>query len=414
MKTLLACLVFAGLGVLAAVQIHESRYGRFEGAMGPFRLDDDRPAVEIVAERRASWEGGRPGIELPDGTIHDFGVMGPNEEGSHSFTVRNVGESELTLEVASTTCKCTVGTLEQNALAPGEETEVQMTWTVNTKANRFGQTAELRTNDPSFPTIRLEIKGRVVRQLETSPEVLTFGEVAAGEPVTLDWKVFNYTDQDWTLGEPRFSSDELNELADFQMSPFDPSEAESIHQTARQAVRVAVNIRPGLKQGPVSQNLMLPYELADPGEATRPEIGEDSPTVTTAVTGRLVGALSMLTTSKLEGVAGGGYLYDFGRLQKEDDRTAKAFVVLKGSQRDATNLSIGETSPPGVVTATLEEPVSRGKMKLYSLQLQLNPGEDRVERLGMHREDFGLVVIQSDNPKVPALKLRLKFSLPAR
>ena len=420
MKTLLACLVFAGLGAIAALLIHEGRYGHYETAMGPLQRDDNRPAVEVIAQRREAWQGARPSIELPDGVAHDFGVMGPNEEGTHSFTIRNAGESELTLEVASTTCKCTVGTLDENALAPGDETEVELTWTVNTKANRFGQTAELRTNDPSYPVIRLEIKGQVVRQLETVPEVLTFGEVAAGEPISLDWKVFNHTDQEWTLGEPRLSSEELNDLTDFQVTAFQPSEEDGVHQDARQAVHVSLSLRPGLKQGPVSQNLILPYELATSSESATsseqpaPAVDDSSPTVTAAVTGRLVGALSMLTTSKLEGVAGGGYLYDFGRIADEDDMTAKAFVVLKGAQRDSTNLSIGEVSPEGVVSAELQEPISRGKMKLYRLQLRLHPREEKVERLGMHREDFGLVVIESDNPKVPALKLRLKFSLPAR
>ncbi|EGF28234.1 hypothetical protein RBWH47_04847 [Rhodopirellula baltica WH47] len=34
--------------------------------------------------------------------------------------------------------------------------------------------------------------------------------------------------------------------------------------------------------------------------------------------------------------------------------------------------------------------------------------------MGMNREDYGLVTIMSDNPNVPSMKLRLKFSLPAR
>ena len=127
-----------------------------------------------------------------------------------------------------------------------------------------------------------------------------------------------------------------------------------------------------------------------------------------------MGALSILPNSKLRGVSGGGYLFDFGKADLDDSMTAKLLVSLKGNQANSTKLSIGEISPAEFVEATLDEPVGRGKMVLHSLRLKFKPGDEKVERLGMDRDDYGYVMIESDNPLVPPLKLRLKFSLPAR
>ena len=122
----------------------------------------------------------------------------------------------------------------------------------------------------------------------------------------------------------------------------------------------------------------------------------------------------MITSSKLTGQTGGGYVYDFGRITKDDPLKVKTFVVLKGSDRDNTNLSVGEIYPDGVVKATLGEPKGRGSMKLYPLELELIPGKELIERLGNDNEDYGSVWIESDNPKVTKMRVALKFAIEPR
>ncbi|TWT52163.1 DUF1573 domain-containing protein [Allorhodopirellula solitaria] len=424
MKIFIACLVFAAIGVAVALTINEGRYGHYEPTFGPISYRGDVDASNAMATLEEGWSETFAKIELPDGNSHDFGVMRPDEKGEHQFVVKNVGDAPLVLKVGASTCKCTVGELGDEMLEPGEQTEVTMSWTVTTNKNTFGQSAELRTNDPAQVAIRFEITGSVVRDVRLFPEEITFGEVAAGDDIDLDVSVFTFMDHPVTAGEVKFSDETINEFADFEVEPFEPSEQDGVNEAADQGFRVHATLHPGLKQGPVTSNLvltLLPQEdNADNGDSEGDEASAendgapDKLTVYIPVNGRIVGAMSLLPNSRLRGVSGGGYVFDFGILGKDDPLTAKVFVRLKGDSQSSTKLSLGEVSPAEHVQATLGEPVGKGSMTLSPLEIKLKPGATAIDRMGMNRGDYGFIMIESDDPKTPALKLMLKFALPAQ
>ncbi len=418
MKLFLLSLVVAfGIGTAAALAINQSNFGYRDSKFGPITLDGTITAENALAVMSKGQPAGIATAEIPGGTTHNFGVMIPDEDGEHVFTVKNVGTEPLTLKVGASTCKCTVGTLKNESLAPGEETEVLMTWHVSTNADKFGQSAELLTNDPAQPAIRLEIVGDVIRQMEMSPKEWTFGEVAAGEPIVLESTIYSFMPSDMRPLEPKFSDEAMNELTTFEVVPYVPNEtADGPRSQARQAFKVTATISPGLKQGPISQNFNFAFEQIDSeGNVVTPDGDKTSVGYFTVVTtGRIVGQLSMIVGSKLRGVSGGGYAYDFGRLDEDDSLTAKTLVVLKGSDRKETTLTIGKIEPEGVIKANLVKGADRGSMVLYTLELELVPSEKPIERLGLSDNDIGKVWIESDNPKVAPLQLSVKFSLPGK
>ncbi len=413
----LSLAVAFGIGTAAAFAINQSNFGYRDAKFGPITLDGSINAENALAELSKGLPDGFAKAEIPGGTTHNFGVMAPDEEGEHTFVVKNVGTEPLTLKVGASTCKCTVGTLKNESLAPGEETEVRLTWHVQTNAESFGQSAELLTNDPLKPAIRLEITGDVIRQMEMSPKEWAFGEVASGEPIVLESTIYNFMSKDIRPLESEFSDDALNELSSIEIEAREPNETDDGPRAkARQAFKIKVTIAPGLKQGPISQNFNFAFERIDSeGKAIQPE-GDASSVgyFPVSTTGRIVGQLSMIVGSKLRGIPGGGYSYDFGRLEPDDSLTAKAFVVLKGSERENTTLRIGKVEPDGVIKANLVKGADRGSMVLYTLELELIPGEEPIERLGLSDNDIGRVWIESDNPKVAPMQLSVKFALPGK
>ncbi len=405
------------LGTIAAYSMNYSLYGYRVAKFGPITLDGRVNAANAIASMSEGLPSGYAKADVPGGTTFNFGVMAPEEEGEHSFVVKNIGTEDLSLKVGASTCKCTVGTLENNKLAPGEQTEVKLTWHVKTNAEKFGQSAELITNDPNRPAIRFEIEGDVIRQMEMNPKEWTFGEVAAGEPIALESTIYNFMEDNIRPADSKFSDEEINRLAKIEIQPYQPTEeSDGARAKARQAFKIKVTIEPGLKQGPVSQNFNFAFERVDKdGNVVHPEGDKDSiGYYSAATTGRIVGSLSMIVGSKLQGIPGGGYAYEFGRLDEDDPKTAKAFVVLKGSERGNTNLRIGRIEPEGVIRAKLAKGTDRGSMVLYTLELELVPGDKPIDRLGLKNDDFGKVWIESDNPKVPPLQLMVKFALPGK
>ncbi|MEM9367819.1 MAG: DUF1573 domain-containing protein [Planctomycetota bacterium] len=420
MKTLLGCLICACAGTALAYGLNHSRHGIYEPVFGPIDVGGEVTAANAMEELAKGWNSNMPEVVTPQGRAYDFGVASPGDKGEHTFVVRNVGEADLSLEVGASTCKCTVGSLETDTLAPGESTEVKLAWTVKTNAEKFGQSAELITNDPKNIAVRFEISGQVVRKVQLVPDAVTFGEVAAGESIAFDYKIFSYIPAGVTVGEVQFSDDQLNDLAEFDVKPFEPGLDDGVHSTAKQGFQVFAKLKPGLNQGPISQNLNVSFDpiIAEESDVDDDEADDDVIDsqfwVPVAVTGRIVGAISMLPNGRLMGVSGGGYIYDFGKVGADDALSSRSFVVLKGEQREKTQLSVGEVSPEEELTAELGEPIGRGTMKMYPLILTLKPGTERRERLGRDREDYAVIPIESDNPKVPTLKLRVKYSVEPR
>ena len=295
----------------------------------------------------------------------------------------------------------------------------------------------------------LEIAGLVVGDFEFLPEVWTFNEVASSETFEITGEIYNYTDSKVELGQPRFTNEKLTELSEFEIQRVPKEEFCKVREDATECFRVTVKVKPGMRQGAISQNLLVPFQQvtdrqtnADGDEKTNAiadastgnssdadptadasadkesldegSLDENAAKLVIPTRGRVVGMISMIESTKLKGNPGGGYKYSFGRVSRKDSLTARTFVVLKGSQRENTKLTVGDVSPAGVVEATLDEPKSRGSMVLYPLTLRLKPGKESIERLGKNKDDYGKVWIESDNPQVPKMGILLTFAVEGR
>ncbi len=411
----------ATLGASVAWTVNYKRYGHRTARFGPFDMTTTVTADNAmdVINKDVSISLGR--VEMTKGTDHNFGVMAPGEEGEYTFVVKNVGKGELKLRIGASTCKCTLGSLESESLPPGESTEVKLEWKIEAGSHStvFSQSAQLLTNDPGNVAINLNIGGKVIGDIEFVPEQWTFGEVAAGEDFVVEGKIYSYFDDKIEEANSRFSGDFLNDKATIEIEPFDPADADDQHTTAKQAFNVRVKLAGGIRQGAVSQNFLFSFlrrdkdgNLVQSGEADDKDDFFYSPV---AVTGRIVGALSMIANSRLSGSPGGGYIYDFGRLKEDDDTVGKSYVVLKGNERDNTNLSIGKVEPEGIIKAKLGEPKSgRGTMKLFPLEIEIVRTDTPIALLGNSRDDYGNVWIESDNPKVPKMRIAVKFAVDAK
>ena len=131
------------------------------------------------------------------------------------------------------------------------------------------------------------------------------------------------------------------------------------------------------------------------------------------VAGRIVGPISMITGTKVT-EASGSFIYDFGRLDRDDSLKATTLVVLKGSERENTQLSIGEIYPAEAIQAKLGEPKIRGSQVIYPLNLEIIPGDKPLDYLGKSGTDFGWLWIESDNDKVARMRVAIKFAVDPR
>ncbi|MCD0463597.1 DUF1573 domain-containing protein [Roseiconus lacunae] len=383
------------------------QYGRRDAYFGEIDFTGHVTADNVMEHLKQFHSDSSAVAEVDGEATHDFGAMPPNTKGKHTFVIKNTGSEPLTLELGATTCKCTLGSLEDSSVAPGETTSVEMEWTVASDKTTFEQSAELRTNDPSNPAIRLVVMGRIIRDIELEPELISFGEVTVGEPLEMSTKFYNYLDDDIELIEGEFSSESMTELAEVTFEEFELSEADGTHQHANQGFNVVAKVKPGLRQGPMATRLIMVFKkLNEAGEPVGDKLYGSA-----EVAGKIVGPLSMLENTHLKTTDKGGYYWNLGRLGPDDKKEFKALLALKGSEKDGTSLTIGETYPKGVVSAELGKPIGRGKTRLFPITLKLTAGEETVDLLGKNKEDFGWVWIESDNPKVGRMRVAVKVMI---
>ena len=407
------------LGTTCAWTVNYVRYGHREARFGPFSMDREVTPDNVMAVLEAGYADSLGRVELPAGSDHDFGVMAPGSEGEHTFVVKNVGEGELKLRIGASSCKCTIGSLDNETLGPGEETEVKLEWKVVAGGTTpvFSQNAQLLTNDPANYAITLNITGNIIGDMEIVPDKWSFGEVAAGEPFELSGKIYSYFEEEVVPTQMQFSDELLNEFAEFEVEAFEPGDDDGLYSRARQAFQVTIKVKEGLRQGAVSQNFLFGFRRkGEDGEFVTP-VADDSDVndyAVAPVTGRIVGSLGMIAGPRVKGRTGGGYIFDFGRIGEDGDLIGKSFVVLKGSERDNTTLRVGEISPQGVLKARLGEPKGRGSMTLYPLEIEVVPGDEPVARLGKNQDDYGNVWIESDKPKVTKMRIAVKFAVDPR
>jgi hypothetical protein len=99
-------------------------------------------------------------IEL-SATEHDFGTIPNTKPVIEVFEVRNIGRGKLEIARVSTSCGCTTEELDRCQPAPGEMTELVVTYDRQAHGGVTGQFRRVmyvRTDDPDLPEATLTIR----------------------------------------------------------------------------------------------------------------------------------------------------------------------------------------------------------------------------------------------------------------
>ena len=126
---------------------------------------------------------------------HDFGDIKQGEKVSHIFVLTNSGDDLLEITNVKASCGCTAARPEKNELAPGESTNLNVTFN---SAGRFGKQKKLiriESNDPDNPQVIVTIKGNVILSDAESSNypILHFGQTQHDFGKVKEGKVVEYT-----------------------------------------------------------------------------------------------------------------------------------------------------------------------------------------------------------------------------
>ncbi len=111
----------------------------------------------------------------------ELGVIEGDDVVPYSIRIRNDGDETLIIESVNTTCGCTVATLADSLIQPGESVEVSGTYDSRKMTGEIRKTIFLRSNDDSRKRAVLMIKAFVVRGVSLSKKRIHFASVRPKE-----------------------------------------------------------------------------------------------------------------------------------------------------------------------------------------------------------------------------------------
>lgn len=123
-----------------------------------------------------------------DDPVYRFGERSPSEKVEHTFVLRNDGDLTLEIKNIRTSCGCTVASISDKLLEPGETAEVATVLNLKNRKGRQHKVITVENSDPSQPRYRLQLQGMAVSMIDINPTRLYFGQIddAAGASGTVE------------------------------------------------------------------------------------------------------------------------------------------------------------------------------------------------------------------------------------
>lgn len=196
-----------------------------------------------VAEEAGSVAGGLKPFAVVDESEADLGILDPTEKIEKVFLIRNEGEAPLTLHRGGTSCKCTMSTLPEDPIQPGEAAVVRVSTKSEVTEGRFDHSATILTNDPENDRIRLRIYGKFQKVVAFDPPRLVLSSLSREKSTEVSAVVYSQYFKDFELPSIESSMKRLK----WELEPAEPTMLERLE--ARCGYQLRLTFPPAEKSG---------------------------------------------------------------------------------------------------------------------------------------------------------------------
>jgi hypothetical protein len=173
-----ATAIIVALGLASPVTAQSSDLG-----VNGLSSDPASAGVPNSLEGIGGATSGTPKAEVT-GKVYDFGSVLNAMPVAHVFKIHNAGMGTLIIGGVQTSCGCTAAKPTRNQLAPGEDSDIAVTFDTRFDKGPATRTITVSTNDPAAKSIVLTIKGDVKVQVDATPAQVAFGDVKHGTDQT--------------------------------------------------------------------------------------------------------------------------------------------------------------------------------------------------------------------------------------
>jgi hypothetical protein len=139
--------------------------------------------------------------------IYDFGKVKVNEPVKCDFVFTNTGQALLDVTGVHPGCGCTTAGSWTRQVEPGKTGTIPIQFNAAGAPGPFGKTITVSCNDPSQPTVILQIKGVLWKPVEVNPPYAVFNVTADSvSNATAIVRIINNEETPLTLSAPESNS----------------------------------------------------------------------------------------------------------------------------------------------------------------------------------------------------------------
>ena len=114
---------------------------------------------------------GQPRLRL-DEPHYEFGRIAPGATVTHRFKASNEGDRPLTISRLNPSCGCTSTLVGKSTLAPGESTELEVTFNAAGHPGLNQKSVEVVSDDPTQPVQTLSFGAEVMQDIEPAVQCM--------------------------------------------------------------------------------------------------------------------------------------------------------------------------------------------------------------------------------------------------
>lgn len=394
----IALVVAVIIGIAGGMLQFRASYSGVDERLATFRATTGSAAGgDAAGAAQAESEAPEPRAEVVGGTIYDFGTMQQGSSKSHTFVFRNIGQAPLDLKVGATSCRCTIGSLADSSLKPGEQTEVTLEWKATGVLDKFSQTATIVTNDPQHHEILLSVKGTVARTILVEPPGINLGELSVSSPIEQTAYVFAYTGEPLEISDAAWADSDSADKVHVKVTPM-PIDKKRFpdHQGASGAAQIELQIEPGLRMGPLDTRITMHTNV------------KNVPTIDLPVVGKVVGDLQMIGGASYDAT---NSILNLGKVDRREGTTARLHLSVQGPERESIKLEIGEVVPKDSLIVTIGEPKEQSSRVLYPIICTVPKDAPAASYPGTNAKNFGKVIIKTSHPNIPEFRLYVRLNV---
>lgn len=131
----------------------------------------------------------------------DFGRIPQGEVVNVEFVFTNTGSATLEVMEVRPGCGCTTLTNWDRVVAPGKTGRIPLVFNSRNFSGPVSKPATVTCNDPTSPSVVLQIKGEIWRPIDVQPNFVYFGSIDPETNETRVARIINNTDQPLTITE---------------------------------------------------------------------------------------------------------------------------------------------------------------------------------------------------------------------